>query len=101
MNSASLCTLAGRYDKPIPPWYLAPIAFLKIPAQATVPLIRAAKPFYFYNSYFIGVNSACQLLQPDMTQKFKSLPNEVTLSKFFNALIDAFLPFFIWMSLNL
>jgi hypothetical protein len=56
MNSASLCSLAGRYDNPIPPrflaptdslkiralagryenpippWYLAPIDFLKIPA---------------------------------------------------------------------
>jgi hypothetical protein len=32
MNSASLCSLAGRYDNPIPPWFLAPIDFLKIPA---------------------------------------------------------------------
>ncbi len=32
INSASLCSLAGRYDKPIPPWFLAPIDFLKIPA---------------------------------------------------------------------
>ncbi len=30
--SASLCSLAGRYDNPIPPWFLAPIDFLKIPA---------------------------------------------------------------------
>jgi hypothetical protein len=28
-----LCSLAGRYDKPIPPRFLAPIDFLKIPAQ--------------------------------------------------------------------
>jgi hypothetical protein len=33
MNSASLCSLAGRYDNPIPPRFLAPIDFLKIPAQ--------------------------------------------------------------------
>jgi hypothetical protein len=26
MNSASLCSLAGRYDNPIPPRFLAPIA---------------------------------------------------------------------------
>ncbi len=32
MNSASLCSLAGRYDNPIPPWFLAPLDFLKIPA---------------------------------------------------------------------
>jgi hypothetical protein len=32
MNSASLCSLLGRYDNPIPPWFLAPIDCLKIPA---------------------------------------------------------------------
>jgi hypothetical protein len=32
MNSASLCSLAGRYDNPFPPRFLAPIDFLKIPA---------------------------------------------------------------------
>jgi hypothetical protein len=32
MNSAILCSLAGRYDNPIPPRFLAPIACLKIPA---------------------------------------------------------------------
>jgi hypothetical protein len=35
MNSASLCSLAGRYDNPLPPWFLAPRDSLKIPAQAT------------------------------------------------------------------
>jgi hypothetical protein len=34
MNSASLCSQAGRYENPIPPRCLAPIDFLKIPAQA-------------------------------------------------------------------
>jgi hypothetical protein len=33
INSASLCSLAGRYDNPIPTRCLAPIDFLKIPAQ--------------------------------------------------------------------
>jgi hypothetical protein len=33
MNSASLCSLAGRYDNPLPPHFLAPIDSLKIPAQ--------------------------------------------------------------------
>ncbi len=32
MNSASLWSLAGRYENPIPPRCLAPIDFLKIPA---------------------------------------------------------------------
>jgi hypothetical protein len=32
MNSTSLCSLAGRYDNPIPPRFLVPIDFLKIPA---------------------------------------------------------------------
>jgi hypothetical protein len=33
MNSASLCSLAGRYDNPIPPRFLDPIDSLKIPAR--------------------------------------------------------------------
>jgi hypothetical protein len=33
MNSASLCSLAGRYDIPIPPRFLAPVDSIKIPAQ--------------------------------------------------------------------
>jgi hypothetical protein len=32
INSASLCSLAGRYDNPLPPRFLAPIDSLKIPA---------------------------------------------------------------------
>ncbi len=34
MNSASLCSLAGRYDNPLPPRFLAPIDSLKISALA-------------------------------------------------------------------
>ncbi len=34
MKSASLCSLAGRYDNPIPPRFLAPIDSLKVPALA-------------------------------------------------------------------
>jgi hypothetical protein len=33
INSASLCSLASRYDNPIPTWFLAPIDCFKIPAQ--------------------------------------------------------------------
>jgi hypothetical protein len=32
MISTSLCSLAGRYDNPIPPRFLAPVDSLKIPA---------------------------------------------------------------------
>ncbi len=34
MNFASLCSLAGRYDNPIPTRFLAPIDCLKIPPLA-------------------------------------------------------------------
>jgi hypothetical protein len=47
MNSASLCSLASRYNNPIPPRFLAPIDSLKIPAQecrlSTEPTPRAAR----------------------------------------------------------
>ncbi len=33
INSTSLCSLAGRFDNPIPTRFLAPIDCLKIPAQ--------------------------------------------------------------------
>jgi hypothetical protein len=33
MNSACLCSLAGRYDNPITTRFLAPLDCLKIPAQ--------------------------------------------------------------------
>jgi hypothetical protein len=32
IDSASLCSLAGRYDNPIHTWFLAPIDCSKIPA---------------------------------------------------------------------
>ncbi len=35
MNSAGLCSLAGRYDNPIPTQFLVPKDSLKIPAQYT------------------------------------------------------------------
>jgi hypothetical protein len=36
INSASLCSLAGRYDNPIPTRCLAPIDFFKIPALVSM-----------------------------------------------------------------
>jgi hypothetical protein len=32
IDSAILCSLAGRYDNPVPTWLLAPIDYYKIPA---------------------------------------------------------------------
>jgi len=45
MNSASLCSLAGQYDNPIPTRFLAPIDCLKIPAQ--IKNIRISKNCLF------------------------------------------------------
>jgi hypothetical protein len=42
MNSASICSLAGRYDNPIPTQFLAPIDCLKIPALADQLLLIPA-----------------------------------------------------------
>jgi hypothetical protein len=41
-NSARLCSLAGRYDNPIPTWFLASLDCLKIPAlfDCTVDIYR-------------------------------------------------------------
>jgi hypothetical protein len=50
MNSASLCSPAGRYDNPIPPRYLAPIDFLKIPA-----LLYSSQRLYARGLTLIGV----------------------------------------------
>jgi hypothetical protein len=46
MNSASLCSLAGRYDNPIPTGFLAPLDCLKIPGFGS---------FYFpnYKCFFL------------------------------------------------
>ncbi len=36
IDSASLCSLAGRYDNPVPSRFLGPIDWSKMPAQCTV-----------------------------------------------------------------
>jgi hypothetical protein len=45
-NSASLCSLAGRYDNPIAPRFLAPIGCLKIPAHFTPHFLKLKKGAY-------------------------------------------------------
>jgi hypothetical protein len=47
MNSASLCSLAGRYDNPIPTRCLALIDFFKIPALVrSLYIILISKAFW-------------------------------------------------------
>ncbi len=41
INSASLCSLAGRYDNPIPTRCITPIDYLKIPARCRCTLCNA------------------------------------------------------------
>ncbi len=54
MNSASLCSLAGRYDNPIPHRFLAPIDFLKIPSQGARQKIKlAGKSLSKYDIFFL------------------------------------------------
>ncbi len=40
INSASLCSLEGQYDNPIPSRFLAPIDCLKIPFKIHIPKAR-------------------------------------------------------------
>ncbi len=54
MNFASLCSLAGRYDDPIPPQFLAPIDFLKIPERVFLNLYGGQESMPICQ----GINSA-------------------------------------------
>jgi hypothetical protein len=62
MNSASLCSLAGRDDNPIPPRFLAPIDFLKIPAQlskkSTLQFVQIGDRLTYNNIYVKQYRSA-------------------------------------------
>jgi hypothetical protein len=49
MNSASLCSLAGWYENPIPPQCLAPIDVLKIPALKNMHFFIA--PYEKFEDY--------------------------------------------------
>jgi hypothetical protein len=59
-NSASLCSLAGRYENPIPPRCLAPIDFLKIPAQVAGPT-----PIRYTREDWIRMRSSLVFRAPD------------------------------------
>jgi hypothetical protein len=78
MNSASLCSLAGRYDNPIPPRFLAPIDSLKIPALKEAQSQLASYPF---GERFRSPNrksGGCRLESPCADQKWKTLGVQLT-----------------------
>ncbi len=63
MKSASLCSLAGRYDNPIPSRFLVPIDCLKIPAQG--PTSNMAGGYFRKESKFIiSTTGGAQALEP-------------------------------------
>ncbi len=59
MNSASLCSLAGRYDNPITPRFLAPIDRLKIPTLILRLSIFCSVPPSCLCSSFFSCFSYC------------------------------------------
>ncbi len=62
INSASLCSMAGRYDNPIPTPCLAPIDFLKIPAlECTLCMPR---PKVHILLYYFGKSSGWAQFKP-------------------------------------
>jgi hypothetical protein len=63
MNSASLCSLAGRYDNPLPPRFLAPIDSLKIPALIKCSVVH---PKWFIPIWNLPFHA---ILDPDSTKK--------------------------------
>ncbi len=52
MNSASLCSLEGLYDNPIPTRFLAPIDYLKIPALKT-SAVQILEYIEYISYYFL------------------------------------------------
>jgi hypothetical protein len=83
MNSASLCSLAGRYENPIPPRCLAPIDFLKIPAQGSGNWEGTASVLYSSTVLYIctGCNDFNNLNDPNPETKNMVIA-ELSLEKF-------------------
>jgi hypothetical protein len=56
-NSAKLCSLAGRYDNPIPTQFLASIDCLKIPALYSLQSVGCNRTFYsLFPLWLLGQN---------------------------------------------
>jgi hypothetical protein len=79
MNSVSLCSLAGRYDNPIPTQFLAPTDCLKIPALFQLRVMSLGLMYHCYNSYLIPTvcrrNSQNVLLQK-LTDQLETVNKE-------------------------
>ncbi len=78
MNSASLCSLAGRYDNPLPPRFPAPIASSKIPALV-FPLFTL--PFWLCHSGLSVFTFSCWLCHaglPGFTLPFWLCPSDLS-----------------------
>jgi hypothetical protein len=63
INSASLCSLAGQYDNPIPNRFLAPTDYSKIPELYSVHTVdlywRSVLAAYTFGLYWRHVLAAC------------------------------------------
>ena len=74
---AKLHRLAGRYDNPMPIWFLAPIVGLKLPTQEFLTI---------WNRVGIGLlyrpASLCSLFTQIQTRFLESIPNHIAELKF-------------------
>ncbi len=78
MNSASLCSLAGRYNKPIPTRFLAHIDCLKIPAQHRLHrLVELILGIYSWASLKIRALTCRATLRHFVQQMFPVLRSEI------------------------
>jgi hypothetical protein len=66
INSASLCSLAGRYDNPLPLRFLAPIDSLKIPALEAVEIAENGEEAVLYWKHSVG--EAISMITSDTRQ---------------------------------
>ncbi len=69
MNSASLCSLAGRYDNLIPIRCLAPIDFLKIPALISEGKRRIS--YEVMEPEFVSFYEAQESIPPGLLKSLK------------------------------
>jgi hypothetical protein len=67
-NSASLCSLAGRYDNPIPPRFLAPMhRLLKFQLRFLFPVWALSTSKYLSLFIFISIKSPRKVLSPNLS----------------------------------
>jgi hypothetical protein len=86
MNSASLCSLAGRYENPIPPRCLAPIDFLKIPALVYVHGIKVVESRnipVIEEEKFLPIPFKIQLLEGNLSPKTEGTKTKAAIRHFF------------------